>query len=174
MKFTNKFIERLINEVSACMYIEHNIDLNHILHEPGEMISTYPCPDAWRLMDTYINFPKNKARMSILHTTPTHHEYESAVLTDSAKSMREPGPIDKIYDIKIGVKNAFYCANIQCIPEDMDMYIINLKDNIYTRRWCGSKGMRQFEKKIDTAIMDPAHRRHYVITMNSVKKETVI
>ena len=57
MKYENKFITNLVNELSACMYIEHGIDLNTILETPGDMNTTYTTPWEFGYTDTYIDYP---------------------------------------------------------------------------------------------------------------------
>ena len=181
MKYENKFITNLVNELSACMYIEHGIDLNTILETPGDMNTTYTTPWEFGYTDTYIDYPKDKARLTILHKLATSYGYEVAVLTDSAKRLREPAPPQNLYDIKVPFQVAFLAANFQCINEDMDIIIVNdttFKQGAYVaqtiRRWCGLKTHKQLEKKIDNAILNDPHKRYYTITMKSVRKETVI
>ena len=180
MKYENKFVTSLVNELSACMYVEHNIDLDPILRTPEDMVTTYTTPWEFGFTDTYINYPKDKARITILHKVASSYQYETAVLPDYAKRLREPAPSQILYDIKVPFKAAFLAANFQCINQNMDLIIINdaMFKNGYSaqtiRRWCGLKTHKQLDKKIDNAILDDPHKRYYTITMNSVQKETVI
>ena len=181
MKYENKFVTSLVNELSACMYIEHGIDLNPILETPEDMVTTYTTPWEYGYTDTYLNYPIDKARLTILHKIASSYQYESSVLPDYAKRLREPAPSRNLYDIKVPFKVAFLAANFQCINEDMDLIIINdaiFKNGPYSaqtvRRWCGLKSHKQLEKKIENAILDNPYKRYYTITMNSVQKETVI
>lgn len=181
MKYENKFVTSLINELSACMYIEHGIDLNPILETPEDMVTAYTTPWDFGYTDTYVNYPIDKARLTILHKIATSYQYEVAVLPDYAEKLREPAPSQNLYDIKVPFRVAFLAANFQCINEDMDLMIIN--DAIFKRgpssartirRWCGLSTHKQLEKKIENAILDDPYKRYYTITMNSVQKETVI
>ncbi len=181
MKYENKFITNLVNELSACMYIEHGIDLNTILETPGDMNTTYTTPWEFGYTDTYIDYPIDRARLTILHKVASSYQYEAAVLPDYAKRLREPAPSQNLYDIKVPFQVAFLAANFQCINEDMDIIIVNdttFKQGAYVaqtiRRWCGLKTHKQLEKKIDNAILNDPHKRYYTITMKSVRKETVI